>query len=118
MSPAWQNFATCTADEKWVRAYVTLLLSALLFLGCLQAKLAHYGTPAGAGKPTSARIYLEDDLQRSLAPMAALLSLLFFVIAAVRRTSRTIQVRLTIPYSAWLRAGEFNRELRLRPPPR
>jgi len=118
MSPGRQNFAIRTADEKWVRAYVTFLLSALLLLGCLQAKLAHYGTRAGAGKPTSARIYLEDDVQRSLAPMAALLSLLFLVIAPIRRTSRTIQVRLTIPYSAWLRAGEFNRELRLRPPPR
>jgi len=117
MSPARQNFAIRTADEKWVRAYATLLLSTLLFLGCLQAKLAHYGKPAGAAKPTSARIYLEDDVQRSLAPMAALLSLLFLVIAPIRR-SRTIQVRLTIPCSAWLRAGEFNRELRLRPPPR
>jgi hypothetical protein len=107
----------CGRERDNVPHYGGLLLGTLLLLFCFAARFPRYEGQHRDLQLTTAQGYLDGDPTGSETVIAALLLLMSFAIASIPVFAAIISAG---PSLATVRPApsQFNRELRVRPPPR
>jgi len=118
MFPGTQPARAANQRKLTTQQYLAWLLAALVVLFCIDARLGSYNTLHHNPKSINTVAFLDNEETRLGTSLAALL-LLWWV---ARATSLTLSTATASQVSAAVQsagiAGGFDREFRVRPPPR
>ena len=118
MAPGTQPASPANKRKVTTQQYLAWLLVALVLLYCIIARLGGYNALHHNSKSTYTAAYLDNERTRLGTSLAALLLLWWVARATSLRLSTATASQVSAVAKSVGIAGGFDREFRVRPPPR